>query len=48
MLVADNGSDWFISGRAVERLGQRRAAMRCKRVQGSDFEVVDTSKLPRP
>jgi hypothetical protein len=47
MIVADNGSDWFISGApsshwsndALHTLGQ---------VHGSEFEVVDTSSLPRP
>ena len=47
MIVADNGSNWFISGAPssgwdnddLHRLGQ---------VHGSDFEVVDTSSLPRP
>ncbi|HYP48159.1 MAG TPA: hypothetical protein VEQ61_05935 [Thermoleophilaceae bacterium] len=46
MLLADNGSPWFISGvsnpdfddDAMHELG---------RVQGADFEVVDTSSLPR-
>jgi hypothetical protein len=47
MLVADNGSDWFISGSPssgwdnddLHSLGG---------VKGSDFEVVDESALPRP
>jgi hypothetical protein len=47
MIVADNGSNWFISGAPssgwnnddLHRLGE---------VSGSDFEVVDTSSLPRP
>ena len=44
MIVADNGSDWYISGAPnpgwsndqLHTLGQ---------VKGSAFEVVDTSKL---
>jgi hypothetical protein len=47
MIVADNGSDWFISGSPssgwnnddLHSLGG---------VKGSDFEVVDESALPRP
>jgi len=47
MIVADNGSDWYISGAPsshwnnddLHSLGQ---------VKGSAFEVVDTTKLPRP
>jgi hypothetical protein len=47
MILADNGSPWYISGAPnshwnnddLHTLGQ---------VKGSDFEVVDTSKLPRP
>jgi hypothetical protein len=47
MIVADNGSNWYITGAPangwsnddLHTLGQ---------VKGSAFEVVDTSKLPRP
>ncbi len=47
MIVADNGSDWYISGEpnkhwnndALHTLGQ---------VEGRYFEVVDTTELPRP
>jgi hypothetical protein len=47
MIVADNGSDWYISGAPskgwndddLHTLGQ---------VKGRAFEVVDTSALPRP
>ena len=46
MILADNGAPWFISGAPdphwsndqVHTLGQ---------LHGSDFEVVDTSSLPR-
>jgi hypothetical protein len=46
MILADNGSPWFVSGEPdpgwsnedLHALG---------RVRGSDFEVVDTSRLPR-
>jgi hypothetical protein len=47
MILADNGSPWYISGSPssgwndddLHQLG---------RVHGRDFEVVDTSSLPRP
>ena len=47
MIVADNGSSWYISGAPsphwsddqLHQLGQ---------LHGSDFEVVDTSSLPHP
>lgn len=47
MIVADNGSNWYVSGAPsphwsddqLHQLGQLR---------GSDFEVVDTTSLPRP
>jgi hypothetical protein len=47
MIVADNGSNWYISGAPSPRwnnddlhtLGQ---------ITGADFEVVDTSALPHP
>jgi hypothetical protein len=47
MLVADNGSNWYVSGAPHPRWDndQLRAL---KTLKGSDFEVVDTSKLKRP
>jgi hypothetical protein len=46
MMVADNGSDWFISGEPHPRW--RNDELRSlARVRGSDFEVVDTSALAR-
>lgn len=39
MLVADNGSDWFLSIAPDRRLEGLEAL---HRVKGSDFEVVDT------
>ena len=47
MIVADNGSNWFISG-APDRHWDNDALHRLHEVRGSDFEVVDTSSLPRP
>ena len=47
MIVADNGSDWFLSG--APSSGWNNDDLRSLRgVRGSDFEVVDESALPRP
>jgi hypothetical protein len=47
MLVSDNGSDWFVSG--APSSGWDNDDLRSlARVRGRDFEVVDTSGLPRP
>jgi hypothetical protein len=44
MIVADNGSSWYISG--VPNEGWSNEQLRSlHRVRGSDFRVVDTSKL---
>lgn len=44
MIVADNGSDWFISG-APNRNWDNDALHTLGDVKGSDFVVVDTSEL---
>jgi len=44
MIVADNGSDWFISGAPHEKWNND-ALRRLRDVQGRHFEVVDTSDL---
>ena len=47
MILADNGSPWFISG--APSPGWDNAELHeLRRVRGADFEVVDTSSLPRP
>lgn len=47
MIVADNGSDWFISGAPSN--GWDNDDLRSLRgVRGRDFEVVDERTLPRP
>jgi hypothetical protein len=46
MLVADNGSDWFVSG-APHPTWSNDQLHTLHRVPGSAFEVVDTSGLPR-
>jgi hypothetical protein len=43
MLVADNGSDWYISG-APDRHWSNDDLHSLGRVTGSDFEVVDTGR----
>jgi hypothetical protein len=47
MILADNGSPWFISG-APDRRWNNDALHLLGRLTGRDFEVVDTSSLPRP
>jgi hypothetical protein len=47
MIVADNGSNWFISG-APNSGWDNDDLHRLGGVHGSDFEVVDTKSLPQP
>lgn len=47
MFVADNGSSWYLSG-APDSRWDDDALHALSLVKGSDFEVVDTSVLPRP
>jgi hypothetical protein len=47
MILADNGSPWFISG-APSSGWNNEDLLQLARVHGDDFEVVDTSSLPRP
>jgi hypothetical protein len=44
MILADNGSAWFVSGAPDERWNNDRLR-ELRRVQGSDFEAVDVSSL---
>ena len=44
MIVADNGSDWFISGAPDPRWSNEQLRT-LKRVPGSAFEVVDTASM---
>jgi len=46
-LVADNGSAWYVSGAPSPRWDNDDLHS-LHRVRGSDFEVVDGSRLPRP
>jgi hypothetical protein len=45
MIVADNGSNWYISG-APNSHWSNDDLHSLGRVRGSDFEVVDTGALP--
>jgi hypothetical protein len=47
MIVADNGSDWYVTG-APSQGWSNDDLHSLGRVPGSAFEVVDTSSLPRP
>ena len=47
MILADNGSPWFISGAPDPRWSNDQLHT-LGRLHGSDFEVVDTSSLPHP
>ena len=47
MILADNGSPWYVSG-APNRRWSNDDLHTLGRLTGADFEVVDTSSLPRP
>jgi hypothetical protein len=47
MILADNGSPWYISG-APNRHWNNDALDTLGRLTGNDFEVVNTSSLPQP
>jgi hypothetical protein len=47
MILADNGSNWYISGAPSPRWSNDDLHT-LGRITGSDFEVVDTSSLPHP
>jgi hypothetical protein len=46
-LLADNGSPWYFTG-APDKHWNNDDLHTLDRFQGSDFEVVDTSSLPKP
>jgi hypothetical protein len=47
MILADNGSPWYVSG--APSAGWNNSALHLlDTLTGNDFEVVDTSSLPRP
>jgi hypothetical protein len=45
MILADNGSDWYLSGVPDARWDNDQLVGELAQVHGSDFEVVDTSSL---
>ena len=47
MILADNGSSWYVSG-APGRGWDNDDLHSLRNVPGSAFEVVDSSRLPRP
>ena len=47
MIVADNGSDWYLSGVADSRWNDAELKT-LKRLRGSDFEVVRLTGLVKP
>jgi hypothetical protein len=47
MILADNGSPWYVSGAPNPRWNDA-ALHELDRLAGRDFEVVDTSSLPHP
>ncbi|HEY7206965.1 MAG TPA: hypothetical protein VH416_01890 [Gaiellaceae bacterium] len=47
MVLADNGSPWYVGG-APDRHWSNDQLHTLGRLDGGDFEVVDTSSLPRP
>jgi hypothetical protein len=47
LILADNGSPWFISGAPNSRWNNDALHL-LDRLTGRDFEVVDTSRLPHP
>jgi hypothetical protein len=47
LIVADNGSNWYVSGAPHPKWSTDQLHT-LHRVPGSAFEVVDTSRLPRP
>jgi hypothetical protein len=47
MILADNGSSWYVSGAPDARWSNDQLHA-LGRITGADFEVVDTSSLPHP
>jgi hypothetical protein len=47
MLLADNGLPWYLGGVPDKRWNNADLAT-INRLKGSDFEVVNTSSLPKP
>lgn len=47
MILADNGSDWFMSGCPDERWNNHHL-QQLKRIKGSDFEVIEMKEIITP
>jgi hypothetical protein len=47
MILADNGSPWFVSGAPDERWNNDELQGEMRRLKGSDFEAVDVSGLAK-
>ena len=45
LILADNGSDWYVSGAWLIRNGTTRRCIRFRGSRGKDFEVVDTGAV---
>jgi hypothetical protein len=48
MFVADNGSNWYISGAPDDRWNNDHLVSELRQVTGSEFEVVKMGKLHTP
>jgi hypothetical protein len=48
MIVADNGSDWYISGAPDPRWKNDKLVSELRQVTGSDFEVVKMRNIVKP
>jgi hypothetical protein len=48
MFMADNGSDWFLSGAPDERWNNAVLKQELGRVRGADFEVLKMEGLVAP
>ena len=47
MVLADNGSPWFLSGAPDEAWNNDELNAELRQLKGSDFEAVDVSSLMR-
>ena len=45
MLVADNGSNWYISGAPDDRWDNEALVSQLRQVKGSNFEVVEMQEV---
>ena len=48
MIVADNGSDWYISGAPDPRWKNGNLVNELRQVTGSNFEVVKMGEIVKP